>query len=281
MNFLNIITNHVYCMGDIHGEFESVIGWIKRYDLTDSTIIFCGDCGFGFNKPEYYNLIVKKINLECKKRNVYCLMIRGNHDDPLYFNDKKKFKKNYVRTIEDYTVINFTNTNNEHLFNVLCVGGGISVDRSDRIHRMNHYIHDYIRYHNGNITLEDTYNKISKVYWEDEYPVYNEELLKEIIDNNINIDYICSHSCPSFCEPTNKDGINSWLKVDETLKNDLDKEREVFDNIYKYIKDNNPGKLKGWYYGHYHFHNLSIINDIKFYLLDMGHYGNFDMVEIL
>ena len=48
MELLKINTENVFCVGDIHGDFESVIGWIKRYDLTNSTIIFCGDIGFGF-----------------------------------------------------------------------------------------------------------------------------------------------------------------------------------------------------------------------------------------
>ena len=52
------------------------------------------------------------------------------------------------------------------------------------------------------------------------------------------------------------------------------------DNIHLFLKDNNH-PVKAWYYGHYHYHKFFVIEDIKYYLLDMGHNGNFDMVEMI
>ena len=76
------------------------------------------------------------------------------------------------------------------------------------------------------------------------------------------------------------DSILITTDTDEDLEKDLDYERHVMDNIHLFLKDNNH-PVKAWYYGHYHYHKFFIIEDIKYYLLDMGHNGNFDMVEMI
>lgn len=282
MNLIRINADNVYCIGDIHGDFESIIGWIKRYDLTNSALLFCGDVGFGFNKQEYYNQIITKIKKECQKRGVYCLFIRGNHDAPEYFNGDL-FKRGFVLTLQDYTVIEFYETYDVDYVKkphktVLCVGGATSVDRSHRWEVMKSNAEEYKRWHFG-ISYEDALKKCNKVYWENEQPVYDEDKLNEITDNNIKIEYVCTHTCPSFCEPIGKNNIQYWLDKDEYLSMDLDNERQVMDNLHSYlISHNHP--IKTWYYGHYHFHSFQEYDGIRYYLLDMAHNGNYDMVEM-
>ena len=283
MELLQINTKNVFCVGDIHGDFESVIGWIKRYDLTNSTLIFCGDVGFGFNKEEYYRQIIVKINKECKKRNVYCLFGRGNHDNPSCFNGES-FKNGFVRTLKDYTVIEIYSIEDESCIlppnkTILWVGGATSIDRKFRLTTMEQNAREYMRWHCG-IPYEEAINRCSQLYWKDEQPVYNEDKLNEINDSGIKIECVCTHTCPSYCEPVDKNGIQSWLPRDEDLAKDLDYERNVMDKIYLFLKDNNH-PLKAWYYGHYHYHMFYVIEDIKYYLLDMGRNGNFDMVEMV
>ena len=42
--------------GDIHGEFNAVIYKLCiQYQMTDIVLIIAGDCGFGFDKPGYYD----------------------------------------------------------------------------------------------------------------------------------------------------------------------------------------------------------------------------------
>jgi hypothetical protein len=53
-------------------------------------------------------------------------MIRGNHDDPYYFNNKV-FSYSNVELLEDYTILTVGNDN------ILCVGGAISIDRLYRL----------------------------------------------------------------------------------------------------------------------------------------------------
>ena len=48
---------NVCFIGDIHGEFKSLQGLMKYTGFKDTLYIICGDCGFGFNKKEYYSQI--------------------------------------------------------------------------------------------------------------------------------------------------------------------------------------------------------------------------------
>lgn len=283
VNLLRLNTESVFCVGDIHGDFESIIGWIKRYDLTNSTLIFCGDCGFGFNKVEYYKQIINKINKECKKRNVYCLFGRGNHDDPSYFNGKS-FKNGFIRTLNDYTVIETYSIEDEGCIltpnkTILWVGGATSIDRMYRLAKMEQNAREYMHWH-FNVPYEEALKRCPQLYWKDEQPIYDEEKLNEINESGIKVEYVCTHTCPSFCEPTGKNEIQPWLIKDENLATDLDYERHVMDNVHLFLKNNNH-PLKAWYYGHYHYHKFYVIDNIKFYLLDMGHYGGFDMIEMI
>lgn len=79
----------VYCLGDIHGSLKSIAGHIKRYDLKNCALIFCGDIGFGFEKTEYFKQIYRKLHPLLSPNNIYCYFVRGNHDNPDLFNGKR------------------------------------------------------------------------------------------------------------------------------------------------------------------------------------------------
>lgn len=284
MERINVNAKNVFCVGDIHGDFLSILSFIAKYDIQESAIVFCGDCGFGFNKSDYYGQIIRKLNKTCVKKSVYLLFIRGNHDDPSYFR-KHSMDTNYIRLVHDYDVVSVYDIDDKDFrnpprMNILCVGGGISIDRAYRIECDKRQLYKYLSYHRG-ISAEEASKKSPKTYWEDENAVYLENELKELDYQGIKIDYVCTHSCPSFCEPQTKNGIQHWLDKDRELEIAVDNDRIVFDNIYAYLKTNGH-PLKAWYYGHYHFHNFMVYEDTKFYLLDMAHSNaNFDMVEII
>lgn len=244
----------IIVIADIHGDFDEFEKNIKKYDIKDCVLIVAGDCGFGFYKEIYYERVFNSINRKFKERNIHCFMIRGNHDDPSYFNESKINYSN-VKAIKDYTIITVGNKN------ILCVGGAISIDRRIRIHnywsRIEHYSITM------NVTEEEARSKFLKTYWEDEIPIYDEEKLNKIKNSSINIDYVVTHTSPSFSFKSDKDGIEYWLENDETLENDLKNEREVFSRIYQKLNDDNH-RIKKWVYGHFHEHNTEIINNIEF-----------------
>ena len=235
--------NIVVC-GDIHGEFNAVIFKLcVQYQMTDTLLIVAGDCGFGFEKPGYYDIIYNRNSARLSKANNWILMVRGNHDDPSYFNEEKISYERF-RTIPDYSVIQAC----DH--NILCVGGAISIDRYNR-------------------QKYDNRNRISQVasYWPDEVPVYNETLLNEI-SKEFKIDTVITHTAPSFCELFSKDGIADWAEWDPELFTDIDKERHTIDQIFNHLKsDAHP--VSHWYYGHFHRSWTSEIEGVLFSMLNI------------
>ena len=94
-------------------------------DMSNSLVIVAGDCGFGFNKPNYYFDLLEKANQKLSEHNIHVLFIRGNHDDPSYFDDNTINYSN-IKAISDYSIVQ-TSTHN-----ILCIGGATSIDRTWR-----------------------------------------------------------------------------------------------------------------------------------------------------
>ena len=109
--------------GDIHGEFNLLVYKLCiQYKMRDTLLIVAGDCGFGFEKPEYYKSIVKKNSARMSKANNWIVFVRGNHDNPAYFDGKSFAYKRFI-AVPDYAVIQASGRT------ILGVGGGISIDR--------------------------------------------------------------------------------------------------------------------------------------------------------
>ena len=113
--------------GDIHGDFnELVFKMCVRYKMTDTVLIVAGDCGFGFEKPMYYENMVRKNARRMSAANNYLVFVRGNHDNPAYFDGHAFYHKRFM-AVPDYAVIQACS------HTILCVGGAISVDRQYRL----------------------------------------------------------------------------------------------------------------------------------------------------
>lgn len=233
LNFNNITSDKVIFIGDIHGEFELLLWTIKQDSnhFRDTIIIILGDCGIGFYKEQYYIDLFNKINITCNEINTTVIMFRGNHDDPSYF-DGKHLNFSNIKVIPDYTIIK-TDDNN-----ILCVGGGLSIDRIPRKQK------EY------KLNRFKSVNKGQKLYWENELPIYDEDKLNEIRDNNIVIDVMATHTAPSFFPFNDNSAVKSFLLIDDKLKDDLITERSIMDNIYDYVST--FLETRYWFYGHFH-----------------------------
>lgn len=257
-------------VGDIHGEFNCLQGLMKKTNFKDTAYIICGDCGFGFNKKQYYTTVFNKLSRSASKLNCEFIFCRGNHDDRTYF-DKHMINRKCFKTVSDYTVIQTPN------HNVLCVGGAISIDRTYRETIFKQNVLKYAMYHG--CSVKEAESLCPKVYWENETCYYDEEKLSQLKLNHVEIDIVCTHTCPSFAKPIGKSKIESWLAVDTALEQDLNDERQVMNKIYYKLKtDNHP--LTKWFYGHYHFHNSEYIDNVQFVMLDMCRYGNCDIYDV-
>ena len=270
INILKLNTKAVYAIGDLHGEFNSLSYFVKTYNIENSIILVCGDVGMGFNKKGYYKQTFSALNKDLKKRNTYILFIRGNHDDPECFKTTD-YNTKFIKLIPDYTVIEVFNVDDikqeGESFNILAVGGAISIDRKQRIETNKRYALEYSRWHS--CSFEEAMKKLEqKCYWENETPYFDYDILEEIKNNDIKIEVVATHTCPHFCVPYTKDGIKGWLANDYNLEADIDHERQTMTNLYnKLVEDNHP--LKEWVYGHYHFHATNEIDGVMFKLLDM------------
>lgn len=177
----------VYIIGDIHGQFDRLKNLIFQNNIKDCIIICVGDFGVGFKKHISNIADCQDLNDFFGKRGVVFMSVRGNHENPAYFNDPDtRIDLSNFKLLPDY----HTEIINGEKF--LFVGGAISVDRIMRL---------------PNIS-----------YWEDEAFVLDENLA-------VKCDVLISHSAPSWIGPCNKQGISGWTKNDLTLWDDCLKER--------------------------------------------------------
>lgn len=261
MNIYKIDTDDVYFAGDLHGEFKTINITINRYNLENCGIIICGDIGIGFEKEEYYVQTFRHISKTLQKRNIHIYMFRGNHDNKDYFDGQHFIDFEYIHVIPDYSVISTPYRN------ILCIGGATSIDRTWRKNNMEKLQIKYMKRHNCGWC--EAAENAQQLYWGNEPIVFDKDSLDEIDNSRIKIDTICTHTAPTFCQPLVKNGIEGWLAVDDKLNEDLEKERKTCDDILLYLIENEH-PIQNWYYGHFHFKNVEIIDDIKYTLLDMS-----------
>lgn len=212
--------------------FRPIDNVFKKKDTYNNSVIFVtGDCGFGFNKPQYYMDLLTKYNKLFESTNTTIFFIRGNHDDAAYF-DGEMINFSHIKAIPDYSVVK------TQQLSTLCVGGAISIDR---LWRKQHEV------------LINKHKKHSpkKLYWENEAFVFDETQLNELLANGITIDSVITHSAPKFAPPTSKKDIGKWIKLDKNLKHDIDQERNDLTKLHTYLVQNKQ-ILRFWSYGHFH-----------------------------
>lgn len=269
MNILDFSDKELIVLGDLHGEFNQLINTLtqtqknfkanlenegnkkkrkrKEYlDTRNKVFVISGDCGVGFNKLEYYILTLKRLNDFLVETNSIVVGVRGNHDDPEYFNtDKYKLGFSNIVLVPDYTVI-------KSAYNTtLCVGGGVSEDRAWRMHEHERRM----RYNKANF---------KKIYWNDEVVQPNENILSELKSEGIKIDSIITHVMPLdiFFKEKNKVGneLAIWTQEDDSLVEDLRNQSEILYNLYQTLISDGH-EIKWWACGHYHCSQMDLIPD--------------------
>ena len=191
-----------------------------------SLIVVLGDNGFGSTPEAKLIKYFTDKNKILAYNDVNVVFIRGNNDDPSYF-DGEKINFSNIKAVPDYSVLETKNKN------ILCVGGAISADR---------------------IWKKEQEKRVSKkLFWESEAPVFNPELIKEAISNFKHIDYVLSHSAPSFLNiGIDMSNIKDWEKKDKDLQKDIDNERICMDRVFECLRDNGS---KPYFWGFGHFRN--------------------------
>ena len=252
--------NTIYAVGDIHGEFKSIGHWIKTNDLKDCSIVFCGDFGLGFEALTTEQQLLGKVDKICIERNIELFAIRGNHDDPSYYQGEDRLNLSRFKAVSDYDLI----VSPQHV--ILCLGGAISIDRQARIQAYDVNVMNYAFKHNT--TYVEASKNLRPYYWKDEPFHFDLDKINNLPEE-YKVDIVCSHSAPDIAYPITKVGLDGWLKIDEALREDLDRERRDLTNIFDYLKEHGHPVNK-WIYGHFHTKMNEVILGTNFILLDMG-----------
>jgi hypothetical protein len=259
--------DNLYFIGDHHNEWEDFKTEILTKGIRDAAIIQLGDAGFGcYPRKIYYDYLVKQ-NQFLKDRNIVLYNIRGNHDNPNWFQPKAKMvaffrnedkqvpswmkedihyivdymspqeyadaitKLTNIKFVPDYTVLELAG------HKILCIGGAISIDRMFR--------------------------KEGRNYFKNEVLVHLPDKLKKIKG----VDIVATHTVPDFIPPLKQDApiVKQFIKHDKHLIADLVEERQTMTKIYHDIVANNT--VNHWLYGHFHRWNNTYYKDTQFMCL--------------
>jgi predicted phosphodiesterase len=231
----------LYLVGDIHGDIGVIIRFLMINDVTEAGIIQVGDFGIGFHPPKEEEKLLGILNQVLENRQVKLHVIRGNHDNPACFRDGSK-NKSHITFLPDYSVLRFFDKN------FLCIGGALSIDRSNR--------------------------EAGKDYWYREGFVFDEERIKQIK----NIDIVVSHSSPDVAFPFDMGGVNhEYFRRDPTLRSDLAQERINLTKAYYLLREEASNKLSHWFYGHFHQHHEMQVDNTLFVLLNIDEVYKFPL----
>ena len=242
----HIVFEHLFVVGDTHGNNKQLATHLLPDILKDKkkAILHVGDFGIGFSTHTGELDTMAHLDRKLKKANVWLYVIRGNHDNPAYFDsnnlkhqDMDKFDN--ITLIPDHTLLSLQTVLNNNL-RIYCLGGAVSVDR---IHRTP-----------------------SKGYWWNEIvPRLTEQELEQI---PIGIDIVLTHTRPKGVFPVSKNNIKHWLDRDYNLEYDLDEELDRISEVFEVLYTQN---LKGFthFYGHFHMSNEEYIGNNKHILLNI------------
>jgi Icc-related predicted phosphoesterase len=208
----------IYLVGDLHGDLWSLENFVEDKAEPNSLFVQVGDLGIGFPATPS-TCFLKNLNDKLAKKNSRMYAIRGNHDDPEYFNGLVKLSNVFL--LKDYTIKEING------LKWFFVGGATSIDR----------------HHPSRIE--------GLTYWKDEILEYDPTLTQEA-------DVLILHTSPTNFAPVDSEsGLRSTIKrfcppvlpLINKMYDDLTLERELAQNIYNNVKP------KFLYYGHFHFSN--------------------------
>jgi hypothetical protein len=210
----------------------------KGTQFENIVLVMCPNCGLGTKSLDYYISILSPLNKLLAKHNCNIVFVRGNNDNPSFFNEDK-LQLSHIKFAKDYTVLKLKN------YNCLCIGGSASLNKNWKKRQSAKLKRDF--------------------YWEDEMPYYDENMLNSILDEF----YIaCIITCPttSFTNiGTNalSRQYNKWLDQDKSLSDAIIQERQIMDKIYCKFTEKNVRPYV-WYCTKFEKSRVDTVNDILF-----------------
>lgn len=237
----------MYFIGDTHG-MRPVFSIVDRFKTEKSNLIHVGDFGLGFVSimQDVKNLeVIDEMLIDTQNK---LFVVRGNHDNPIFWDKSKGLnlpKLHNIHLVDDYSVLDIENKK------ILCVGGGISIDRQ--------------------IRKDD---RPYPSWWKDEEFQWHPGKFNRVVNNHNTMDIIVTHSAPSACYPRGVDApiVNDWHNVElqhgNNLKGELQMERKKIDMLKDAVLK--AYKPTNWFYGHFHTSKTEIIDLVKFQALKIN-----------
>lgn len=252
--------------GDIHGKFDELVyRMTKLCRMEHTVVIVAGDCGFGFHRRGYYDEVYRRVLPKLERADCHVVFVRGNHDNPAYFDGEEINTKRWV-AISDYSTVTVAG------HRVLCVGGATSVDRKNResfipLERRVQRLYETAEMRRSNEHMEYICRFEPADYWPLEQPYIDDSALARLHREGKTVDTVVTHVAPSMCEDVVPP---SWLEYlienDPTLPDDMRHDREVMDALLGLLRKHcHP--VRHWFYGHYHHSWQADIDGIRYTML--------------
>lgn len=234
------MSRSLYICGDIHGEIKSLVHIVvHERKISCADILVVGDFGAGFGRPNSMDVRYREIRSALEANDICLYTIRGNHDDPSFFDGAHDFER--LHFLPDHKMVELCGKR------IYPIGGAVStdIDLVDPLTRKSR------RMQNDALIK---FGSSKRIWWEGEVPAQITEGLPE------SADIIVSHEAPLSFAPTPvreqhlRDA--TWLQVLES--------RRYLDDVLKTVKPS------FWLYGHYHKHFEGSLNGTAYRGLDIG-----------
>ena len=185
----------IFYIGDHHGDWKQLFWFVNRAKLESCYLISVGDSGIGFRPKNEQIENINELNKKFKKLDIIFMSIRGNHDDPSYFQGDDRICLDNFKLIEDYSVYEHNSKQ------IQFIGGATSIDRSMRREGVSYWSGESLNFQKGRLQKVDT---------------------------------LVTHTAPSWCFPQGfNEMVYSWAREDAYLLEELIDERAVMDEILK------------------------------------------------
>lgn len=185
--------------GDIHGKFDELVyRMTKLCRMEHTVVIVAGDCGFGSHRRGYYDEVYRRALPKLERADCHVVFVRGNHDNPAYFDGEEISMKRWV-AVSDYSTVTAAG------HRVLCVGGATSVDRKNR-ESYSHPLYvpkpDYGKWFDEHMAAtmqtfaEHRMTLAPADYWPLEQPYIDESALARLHREGKTVDTVVTHVAP-------------------------------------------------------------------------------------
>lgn len=217
----------IVAIGDIHGKISQLTNRLEELNIGKGVdYVQLGDFGLGFDSPLRESRKLKELDLLLARLESRMWVIRGNHDNPIYWDPNYSYDLENIRFVPDNTFLQIAGSN------CFFAGGAISIDRINR--------------------------RKGVSYWQGESYTWSIPLITPE-----NVDVVFTHEVYHPCSPFTMQSpiVTRWMEQDKTLRRDMTENQMEMKKMYEFLSSINHDF--SWYHGHYHESHTTIVGKQK------------------